>query len=177
LVLTLLTEKWSPAVPYLQMLAIVGLLYPLHMINLNVLLAKGRSDLFFRLEIIKKSMAVVVIGLAVILRWEIEVIIVGQVVTSMIAYVLNSYYNQSVVGYGTRAQLRDLWPYLAVAGMMGAVVYSLAWLPFTHSAVLLLTQVITGGLVYALLCRGLRLPVFMDAWQLAQGRIVALRMA
>ena len=56
LVLVLLTEKWVPAVPYLQLLCIAGLLFPLHLMNLNVLQALGRSDLFLRLEIIKKGM-------------------------------------------------------------------------------------------------------------------------
>ena len=56
LVLVLLTEKWLPCVPYLQLLCMVGMLYPLHAINLNVLMAQGRSDLFFRLEIYKKVM-------------------------------------------------------------------------------------------------------------------------
>jgi hypothetical protein len=62
LVLTLLGEKWRPAIPYLQLLAIVGLFNPLSAVNLNILLAKGRSDLFFRLEIIKKTIALAEVG-------------------------------------------------------------------------------------------------------------------
>ena len=50
----MLTEKWAPCVPYLQLLCMAGLLFPLHLMNLNVLQALGRSDLFLRLEIIKK---------------------------------------------------------------------------------------------------------------------------
>jgi len=175
LVLTLLTEKWAPAIPYLQLLCIVGLLYPLHLINLNVLLAQGRSDLFFRLELIKKALVVIV--LAVTWRWGIQAIIVGQIVFSIVAYYLNSYYSGRIVGYGLGAQVRDLLPYLGAAGVMGGGAFALTGLPVAQPGVLLLIQVLVGGLIYGLLCRSFRLPVFMDAWRVFQGRVVALGMA
>ncbi len=175
LVLTLLTEKWAPAIPYLQLLCIVGLLYPVHLINLNVLLAQGRSDLFFRLELIKKVLIVIV--LAVTWRWGIGAIIVGQIVLSIVAYYLNSYYSGRIVGYGLRAQVRDLLPYLGAAVVMGAGAFAVTWLPVAHPGVLLLMQVLAGALIYGLLCLGFRLPVFMDAWHLFQGKMDAVRMA
>ena len=90
LVLVLLTEKWAESIIYLQLLCAVGLLFPLHLINLNILQSMGRSDLFLRLEIIKK--ALVVINIAVTWRWGISAMICGMVAMSMIAYYLNSYY-------------------------------------------------------------------------------------
>jgi teichuronic acid exporter len=175
LVLTLFTDKWNPAVPYLQLLCIVGLFYPLLMINQNVMLAKGHSDLFFRLEIVRK--ALVVIFIAITWRWGIEAIIWGQIVLSLVAYYLNGYYVGTIVGFGFGAQIRDLLPYLGAACMMGVAVFALNGMPFAHPGVLLVVQVIAAGLVYGLLCRGFRLPVFMDAWNMFRGKIVALRMA
>ena len=53
LMLVVFTDKWAPSIPYLQLLSLAGLLYPIHLLNLNVLLALGRSDLFFRLGVVK----------------------------------------------------------------------------------------------------------------------------
>ena len=75
LVLVLLTEKWAACIPYFQLLCIGGLLYPVHVMNLNVLQALGRSDLFLRLEIIKKVL--IVINIAITWRWGISAIIYG----------------------------------------------------------------------------------------------------
>jgi hypothetical protein len=155
------------------LLSLVGLLYPLHLINLNVLLAMGRSDLFFRLEVIKKVLIVIVLVLTC--RWGIEAIIAGQLVVSVVAYYLNSYYNGMILGYGMGAQIRDLLPYLVAACIMGAGALAFTWLPFAEPVVLLFTQVVVGSLAYVLLCRGFRLPVFMDAWQILQGRVVSFR--
>lgn len=69
LILILIGEKWLPAVYFLQIICFSGMLYPLHAINLNILQVKGRSDLFLKLEIIKKIIAVgpIVVGIYVVL--------------------------------------------------------------------------------------------------------------
>jgi len=163
LVLTLLGEKWRPVIPYLQLLAIVGLFNPLSAVNLNILLAKGRSDLFFRLEIIKKT--IVVLILFVTWRWGIQAIIIGQIFSVIIAYLLNGHYNAALIGYSFTSQLRDLTPYFAISGVMGGIVYLFNWLPITNQPILLTLQVLVGALIFVLLCRIFRLPVFMEAWQ------------
>lgn len=175
LVLTLLTEKWSSAIPYLRLLCIVGLPYPLHMINLNVLLAKGRSDLFYRIQLTNNVLTL--INLAVTWRWGIQAIIIGQIAVSMVSYCLSSFSNEKMVDYGTQSQIRALWPYLVAAGAMGVVIHALTWLPFPNPAVLLLAQAFVGALVYVSLCRGFRLPVFMDGWHVFRSRITALKKA
>ena len=173
LIITLIGEKWLPAVPYLQLLAIVGLFYPLSAINLNVLLARGRSDLFFRLEVIKKTL--IVIALFISWRWGIEAIILGQIITAIIAYYLNAHYNHRLIGYPFPTQLRDLAPYGAAAGAMGLLVYPLNWLPLPTPGVLTL-QIAVGVAAYLLICRGFRFPEFMEGWHAFQRRLHAIRL-
>jgi len=95
--ISLIGEKWRPSIIYLQMLCFVGMLYPLQALNLNMLQVSGRSDLFLKLEIIKKILAVPSIVIGVI--WGIKVMIVGMMVNTLIAYYFNSYWSGHFIGY------------------------------------------------------------------------------
>lgn len=163
IIIVLFTEKWAPAIPYLQLLCISGLLYPLQTLNLNVLKAKGRSELFFRLEIIKRVL--VIISLALTYRWGVLSIIYGQVVLSVIAYFLNSYYTGILTGYSSKDQVKDFMPYLLSAGLMGGSIYSLALLPFPGYISLLLAQITFGIIIYIVLCRLFKLVAFIETWE------------
>jgi len=173
LVLVLLTEKWAPCIPYLQLLCMVGLLFPLHLINLNVLQAMGRSDLFLRLEIIKKVL--IVINIAVTWRWGISAMICGQMATSLLSYYLNSYYNGVLIGYRIREQLLDLSSYLITAIVMGLAVYVVGHVPLPNLWSLLLVQITAGFIVYVCLCRLFRLPAFLEVWQMGWKKVPSLK--
>lgn len=160
LVLVVLTEKWAPAIPYLQLLCVAGLLYPLHLMNLNMLQALGRSDLFLRLEIIKKVM--IAVNIAVTWRWGISAMIYGIIVTSGISYYLNSYYSGILIEYRIKEQVLDLLPYLIVSLLMGSAVYAASLLQSPTQWSRLLVQIATGMLVYIGLCRAFRLKAFID---------------
>ena len=123
LILILIGEKWLPAVTYLQILCFGGMLYPLHAINLNILQVKGRSDLFLRLEIIKKVIGIAPIALGIF--YGIEYMLCGSVVTSVIAYFLNSYYSAELIHYPTWAQVRDILPALLVSLGVALVMWHL----------------------------------------------------
>ena len=164
LVLVLLTEKWLPCVPYLRLLCMVGLMFPLHLINLNVLTALGRSDLFLRLEIIKK--ALIVLNIAITWRWGIMAMITGQVFISLVSYYLNAYYNKSLLNYSIWEQIGDLYLYLINAILMGGVVHALVYLPIASPLYLLILQVVVGGMVYLIMCRLLRFSAYMDLQQM-----------
>jgi O-antigen/teichoic acid export membrane protein len=173
LVLVLLTEKWAPCIPYLQLLCVAGLLFPLHLMNLNVLQALGRSDLFLRLEIIKKVM--ITINIVITWRWGIAAMIYGMIITSIIAYYLNSYYNGVLIRYPIREQMFDLFPYLIIAVLMGTAVYATELVHFPNHWSLLVVQITTGILVYVGLCRAFRLKAFMNIWQAMWDRMPLVR--
>jgi O-antigen/teichoic acid export membrane protein len=147
LIVTLIGEKWSGATPYLQLLCIVGLFYPLHPINLNIITAMGRSDLFLRLEIIKKILAVPIILLGVFT--SVTNMILGMIVVSIIAIFINSYYTKVLINYGIKEQFRDISGSMLLGVFMGLVVFAIGWLlkeSGTHLLVLLI-QVFSGILI------------------------------
>jgi len=160
LVLVLLTDKWLPCVPYLQLFCVVGMLYPLHVINLNVLIAQGRSDLFLRLEVFKKIL--VVIAIAVTYRWGIQAMIYGQIGVSILGYYLNSYYTGRLIRYPLKEQVFDLLAYLGMAVVMGIGVYSLQLLPFPNNWSLLISQVLAGVIIYCAMNLIFRTSAFFE---------------
>ena len=160
LVIVVLGQKWAGCIPFLQLLCIAGLLYPLQVMNLNILTSMGRSDLFLRLEIIKK--AVTVLNLLIAWRWGILGIIYGLVTLSLISFYLNSYYTSRLIDYSPREQLQDLSPYLGIAALMGIGVYFVGLIRFANLFMLLLVQIPTGAVIYAGLCRLFRLTAFVE---------------
>jgi len=172
LVKVMLTDKWLPCVPYLQLLCIQGLLYPLHAINLSILMAKGRSDLFLRLEMIKK--ALVVCNVLITWRWGIVAIIIGQIVLGLVSYFLNSYYSGRLLAYSAWQQLRDMAVYLVSAAAVSAGTYALQYAGLPNVTLLLVTQIVFGCAAYLLLCGLFRLPAFLDVWRLVAERVPGL---
>ncbi len=150
LVLMLITDKWLPCVPYLQLLCVFGILYPLHVININVLLSQGRSDLNLRITVLKNTLKV--IFLAITWRWGIEAILWGQIALSLLCYLVNTHYTAILIKYPIQEQIRDLWPYLAMAGIMGLGVYALEYAITGSVALLLAVQVATGIMLFIGMC-------------------------
>ncbi len=169
LVSVVLTDKWLPCVPFLQLLCIAGILWPLHVINLNVLKALGRSDLFFRLEVLKKIL--VVVAIAVTYRWGIQAMIYGQIGVSILAYYLNSYYSGKLINYPTKEQVFDLAPYMGIAMVMGIGVYSVQWFPFPNNLALLASQVLAGISIYAIIGWAFRMPAFVEVIDISRSKL------
>jgi teichuronic acid exporter len=117
----LFTEKWLPAVPYFQILCYNGILYPLHSYNLQILNVKGRSDLFLKLELIKK--VIVVIMLVISFQFGIFGLLIGSTITSTIAFFLNNYYSGKYIGYNAFEQLKDVLPIVIIAAFSGSIIY------------------------------------------------------
>lgn len=173
LVLVLLTEKWAECIPYLQLFCGVELLFPVILINQNLLQALRRSDLFLRLEIINKGL--LVINIAITWQWGISAMICGMIVLSIISCYLTSYYSGGLIGYPIWEQLRDLLPYLFMAVLMGLLVFGAGLVWFPYYWVMLLVQITIGIVIYISLCRLFRLPAFMEIWKEGWNKISNLR--
>ena len=116
LINVLYTDRWIYAASLLSIIAFSSMWYPIHAINLNYLMVKGRSDLFLRLEIIKKIQGVAI--LCVTIPMGLEAMCWGSVCSSLLSLVWNTHYNGKFLGMGIIAQLRDLFPTLLLSGAM-----------------------------------------------------------
>ncbi|MCU4157540.1 lipopolysaccharide biosynthesis protein [Carboxylicivirga sp. A043] len=121
LVITILTAKWTETVWMLQIMCFAMMWYPIHAINLNVINVKGRSDLFLRVEVIKK--VITTIMLVITIPIGIKAMLIGQVATSLLGLSINTYYTQRIINYGFWQQMRDIGPVLLLSLMMGTLVY------------------------------------------------------
>jgi teichuronic acid exporter len=109
--LLMLSDKWLPAVPFFQIFCISGILYPLHLLNINTLLAQGKPDLYFRLELIKRIVGLC--GAAIALPFGVMPLAQSTIVVSAVCLVINTHYTRKLVSYGMIAQLRDSMPFFA----------------------------------------------------------------
>lgn len=122
LVIVLLTEKWIECVPYLRLVCLWGMWYPIHAINLNLLQVVGRTDLSLRLEIIKKI--ILVIFLVVTLPMGIYVYLLGCIVNSMIVLAINTYFTGKIINVGYFKQMKDLTPILLLSLISCIITYT-----------------------------------------------------
>jgi len=159
MILTLIGEKWEPCVIYLQMLCFVGMFYPLHALNLNMLNVQGRSDLFLRLEIITKVLAVPVIVIAIF--WGIKAMILGMIFLSLIAYYLNSYWSGRLIGYSFLEQIKDVLPSFMIAVVMSAVVFIEGMLIKLTPLPMLIVQLTTGAILTFSICECLHFKDYL----------------
>ena len=144
----LLTEKWLPAVPYFQILCAVGILYPLNSYNLNVLKVKGRSDLFLKLEIIKKVL--VTISIVIAIQYGIYGLLYSQVLLAIIGFFINSHSASKFIQYSSLEQLKDILPIIFLALVAGCGIYFLDHhSPITQLSDIL--RIIIGGCVGVIL--------------------------
>lgn len=151
LVLTLFGEQWLPCVPMLQVLGLGGILWPLHILNLNVLKAQGYSDLKFRIEVIKKVMA---ISLTVAASYYgVMAIAWAQVALSISGYFINTHYTKVLLAYSGLNQLRDLTMNFVAVIPMAVVVYLLTDIMQTLPIIELVVAGTLGGGIYLLTCR------------------------
>ena len=145
MIFALIGEKWEASVVYLQLLCFVGMFFPLQALNLNMLNVKGRSDLFLKLEIIKKIVAVPVILIGIF--WGIKFMILGMIVNNIIAYFLNSFYSGRLIGYSTRQQIKDILPSFFFALAVNVVVFFVGQFFHTSNWIILGTQFLIAAIL------------------------------
>ncbi|MCX3067005.1 lipopolysaccharide biosynthesis protein [Cetobacterium somerae] len=154
----LLTDKWLECVPYLRVFCLSYALWPIHTANLQAINALGRSDIFLKLEIIKKVLGMAI--LIVSMKYGVYAIAVGVLISGVISSFINGYPNKKLLNYGYLEQIKDVIPSLFISIVMGILVYSLAQLK-TNDFLIIFTQIFLGLIVYISLSYFFKLECFL----------------
>lgn len=155
----LLTEKWLPCVPYLQIYCFSLAFHPVHSCNLQAINAMGRSDVFLKLELIKKLYGVVLLVLAMLLIDSPLAIAISGAVGTLISCFVNASPNKKLIGYSYLEQMKDILPSFLLALFMCGCVLAVGMLQLPN-IVLLVIQLVTGVAVYVAVSALLRLKPF-----------------
>lgn len=147
LVRILLTDKWEGCIILLQIMCFALMWYPIHAINLNLLTVKGRSDLFFRLEVLKKIIGIAIMCVTIPngIIWMVS----GGIVSSMISLVINTYYTGKLISIGYLKQMKDLLP-IFVASLLVYIIAHFSMVLFANVYLKLLLGTIIGVFIYIL---------------------------
>ena len=157
LVKILLTDKWLPCVPFLQLMCINYAFWPIHTANLQAINALGRSDIFLKLEIIKKSIGIIILCLSI--PFGIYIMAATQSLVSLIASIINSYPNRNLLGYGYKEQIIDVMPSMILSIIMGVVIYTIRFRNLSVWLTLII-QIVFGIIIYVTLAYLFKLECF-----------------
>jgi len=152
-----LTDKWLPAVPFLQIYCMSYALWPIHTANLQAINALGRSDIFLKLEIIKKAVGLIILGVSI--PFGVYAMAWGGLLSGIISTFINAYPNLKLLDYSYMEQWKDIAPSLFISLVMGTVVNSLNYLAFNEWQTLIL-QVAVGVILYLGIAKTLRIECF-----------------
>lgn len=159
MIFVLIGPQWLLAAKLLPIICMQMMLYPLHALNLNMLQVQGRSDLFLKLEVVKKCAAVIPILLGVFI--DIYWMLWGSVCTGVFAYYLNSFYSGKFLDYSISSQIKDILPSFVVAAIMAVIVYAVSLLSLSPFFLLPL-QILVGTIVVIALCECFKLEEYME---------------
>lgn len=149
LVLLILTEKWLPAVAYIQIYSIAYMLFPVQVANMEAIKAMGYSGISLKLEIIKKVIETTILIISVFMG--VIAIVWGVVFFNFVCLFINLYPSKKYLDYGVFEQVKDIIPTFLCAIMMGFSIYWIQYLPI-HLLLILMLQMIMGVLVFGLFC-------------------------
>ncbi len=153
----LLTDKWTPCIPFLWIFCFTYTFYPIHTANLNAIKALGRSDLFLKLEIWKKAVGLII--LVSTMWYGVMIMAYGLLPLSIISQIINAWPNKKLLNYSYLQQLKDIMPGLILSLFTGLCMYVVKFFNFN----LLLTfviQIILGFIVYISVSYLLKLEIF-----------------
>ena len=158
-----LTDKWLACIPFLRIFSITYMFYPIHTANLNAIKAMGRSDLFLKLEIIKKGVGLILMISSI--QFGVLAMAYSMLLGNVISQVINSWPNRKLLGYSYADQIKDILPSILLAVFMGICVYMVTFFNLS-SFITLCIQMISGALIYIISSAVFKMDSFLYLWNL-----------
>ena len=164
----ILTDKWIECIPYMRIFCITFMFYPIHTANLNAIKAMGRSDLFLKLENIKK-----IVGLVLLIStmwFGVLVMAYSLLINTCFSMLINTWPNRKLLGYRLKDQLMDIAPSIVNALIMGLCVYTIQYLELGH-LVTILIQIPLGAIIYIVLSKVMKNDAFVYLIDIIKSKI------
>ena len=162
-------EKWLPAVPYFRWLCVVGIFIPLNIYNLNIVNVKGRSDIFLKLQIARRTLTTV--GVIIAIPFGIKGLLIVQALGSVFTFFLFSFFSGRFIGYNVKEQILDIFPLLLISILAGVGVFFTQLLLEEASNVLrILLGFSIGVVIYWLMVHLIRIGPYLEIKNLFQQR-------
>lgn len=174
LISLLLTDKWLPCVPYLQIYCIAYCFEPIQTANLQAIKAVGRSDINLKLEIIKKGSSILI--LLAVMNFGVDAIAYSLLLTTLIASIVNTLPNKKLIGYSYHELAADMAPGLLISAFMAVAVYLEGKLLTLSNLPTLIIQVLTGAVIYLLVSIICKVEPFIYLKNTALEYIAGLKM-
>lgn len=148
MVIVLLSEKWLPMVPLFQILCFAMMWIPMDALNLNLLTIKGRSDLFLRLEIIKKTIGGIILLSTISIG--VTYLCIGYAVYCFLEVIIDTTYTSRFYNYGLLSQFKDLMPILLLSIGLFALNYTITCLLDINAFLMLLINISSSLIVFSI---------------------------
>lgn len=168
-----LTDKWLPCVPYLQIYCFSFAFYPFNACNLQAINAIGRSDLFLKLEIIKKIYGVIALVIAIFFFETPIAIAMSSIITTIISCFVNAAPNKNLISYSYKEQISDILPSFALSLVMFILVWAIELLNLNVLTTFVI-QIFGGVGIYLLMSAIFRIKPFVQLWFMAKDFKISL---
>ena len=154
----LLTEKWIESVYFMRIFCFIFALKPIQSSNLNAINALGRSDIYLKLEIIKKIIGIIALVCSMFI--SVKAMALSLIITNIFSQILNSFSVKKIINYSYKEQLKDIFPHILITCMMGICVYCISFLNINYIIILIL-QIFTGIFIYIIISQIFKINSFV----------------
>jgi teichuronic acid exporter len=170
LVISVLTAKWLPILPYLYLFCITGIFFPFGLINGNTLKVKGRFKLMFQVDLIKK--AILILLLIISFSFGLYAIVVGQAVYIIFGIIINVYFGSRLISFSFSEQIKSVLPYIFVCIISITPALLLLLLTHWNPLIILICQFISISGVYLLLSKVFNLYAYNEIVRIIKEKVL-----